>query len=94
MLTFSRKPAAIIVACVLGAASVRATAEGDERPENGTPKPNASSAASAAPVVDLADVLKRKQSLPPNESKDDWPTDDFGRPLRSCDVPWDFVPKQ
>lgn len=27
-----------------------------------------------------------------DNSREDWPTDDFGQPLRGCDVPWDFVP--
>lgn len=84
----------MVVAFVLGAASVWAAADDDKRSDGRTREPTASSAGSAAPVADLADVLKRKQTLPPNDSKDDWPTDDFGRPLRSCDVPWDFVPRK
>ncbi|HEX8963849.1 MAG TPA: hypothetical protein VF801_12670 [Rhodocyclaceae bacterium] len=37
---------------------------------------------------------QRKKAEAQDESKDNWPTDDFGRPLRECDVPWDFVPSK
>jgi hypothetical protein len=37
-------------------------------------------------------ALRPKKKSPADESQDNWPTDDFGRPLRNCDVPWDLVP--
>ncbi len=43
-------------------------------------------------VLDKPDPRKKRETQ--DEVKDNWPTDDFGRPLRECDVPWDFVPSK
>ena len=40
----------------------------------------------------VSDSSKRRRAEQENADAD-WPTDDFGRPLRNCDVPWDYVPR-
>lgn len=97
MPTITRRSALIAVAFTLmtkAAPIFAAGADDSGDGHDGKHEPAASSSSSAAPAASLADALKRKQTPPPTDVDDNWPTDDFGRPLRSCDVPWDFVPRK
>lgn len=50
---------------------------------------------SAAPESETPAILRRKREpQPEDEQVNNLPTDDFGQPLRGCDVPWDFVPSK
>jgi hypothetical protein len=74
------------VAASCHAVAQEALAPGDALPERSSVSEREQS--SAAPVV--------KSPAPGDERQDGpdvpGPTDDFGRPLSGCDVPWDLVP--
>jgi hypothetical protein len=60
------------------------------QPEEGHQQPPATSVPNGNSQPLTALLAKKKSTV--DESQDNWPTDDFGRPLRNCDVPWDLVP--
>lgn len=84
-----------ILAFALGAGwACTAVAQADDPAAE---KPVAQTSAPAAkPAVRLTGRKVQASSPVPDpqhpEGDDNWPTDDFGRPLRGCDVPWDLVP--
>lgn len=65
-----------------------ATAEEPKRVQARLP----ASSVPPSPDHPLSPYLKREPQPEEDDKSDNWPTDDFGQPLRGCDVPWDFVP--
>lgn len=85
--------AAVMALAVLP--TCHALAQEEAAAEDGKSIPATPPTSNGAPASDGAHALQRKhESQQEDDSKADWPTDDFGRPLRGCDVPWDLVPSK
>lgn len=70
-------------------------AQGQTASDNGKPSRVVVSAPDKqSSADDGARSLQQKDPPQQDDSNANWPTDDFGRPLRGCDVPWDLVPRK
>jgi len=73
----------------------QALAQGEVAAEDGKSIPATLPTSNSPPASDGVYAVQRKHE---SQQQDDpgaaWPTDDFGRPLRGCDVPWDLVPSK
>lgn len=84
-----------MLAFALGAALASLAAAQSEEP----PAEKQALRISSAPAIEAASRGPGEaEPFPPKQNPqhpavdNNWPTDDFGRPLRGCDVPWDMVP--
>lgn len=84
------------LALAAAAAGPAIAADTESRREEARPRASAPRGDNPSTGELAAEALRRQrpQASSKEELPDDWPTDDFGRPLRSCDVPWDYVPRK